>query len=840
MLIQVAIRYIAPKIKRTKRIFIDAERDVSELQETIQTQFGIPIKEQIIRFTVKNFEVRIVAGFSLDFYEIGNNAFLQVSRLEVSTDEEEQGEENNAEDELMNENYIRRMETINRLRIAERATNFELQTIKEVEENEDEDDKQVAMLKKTFMDITKLKAVKEFQPFLQSLLTLDIISQMAVLENTDKVGWTGIHYAVLYNEEYVISELLKVFKKEILSLISEDGWSPIFLAVHNKHWNLFNLMLEFADQSHLELQTNKGSLLHYIFKHADFDIIEKIVLEKNIDPLKEDFSGKRAVDLLTSDKYEQIMLLLELRKLPTKPISIFGEVEKNSFFFGWSKRVLHLNAEARTLERYGSLKDYPFKPKEIIPLHGIDKMKFVGYAKDQNTDTNKNFVYDTRNQTIKTASLFKPKDNFMEFSYAGNKHEFRIVSIEQVQIWEASLSIAIEWAKYYDTFITKIKNPNIKEKALKIWKTINKDFEQFNLSKREDLKKLVAAQIKTEEVKKVTFNLPKVGLRDFDVLKLLGRGAFGKVYKVLHKKTKKIFAMKVLRKKNLIKEQQIKYSLIEKRILEQNNTNPFLLSLYFAFQTVENLYMVIDYCPNEDLSVLLNKQPDSCLDERVVKFYMAEIILAIEDLHRRNYIYRDLKPENILIDESGHLKLADFGLAAENIRSANDFAKSFCGSPIYISPEILKSKRSYKTSDYYTMGVVMYELLTGDPPFFNEDIDKLYGLIKKGSFNFPPQRNISESAKDLIRKLINTNPKTRLGAERGIVEIKEHEFFKDINWDKLSRKEIAPPIVFNAVVHNFTQKIPLKDNEYEEKNFHVNNLQGFDYVREDLIDGDDK
>ena len=127
--------------------------------------------------------------------------------------------------------------------------------------------------------------------------------------------------------------------------------------------------------------------------------------------------------------------------------------------------------------------------------------------------------------------------------------------------------------------------------------------------------------------------------------------------------------------------------------------------------------MVIDFCPNEDLSVLLNKQPDLCLEERVVKFYMAEIILAIEDLHRRNYIYRDLKPENILLDESGHLKLADFGLAAENIRSANDFAKSFCGSPIYISPEILKSKRSYKTSDYYTIGVVMYELLTGDPPF---------------------------------------------------------------------------------------------------------------------------
>lgn len=839
MLIQVAVRYIAPKIKKTKRIFIDAERDVSELQEAIQTQFGIPIKEQIIRFTVKNFEVRVVAGFSIDFYEIGNNAFLQVSRLEVSTDEEESIEENNVDEETMNENYYQRMETFNRLRIAERATNFELQTIKEVEENEDEDDKQVAQLRKTFMDITKMKSMKEFETFMQSLMTLDIISQMSVLENTDKVGWMGIHYAVLYNEEHVISELLKVFKKEILTLISEDGWSPIFLAVHNKHWNLFNLMLEHADQSHLELQTNKGSLLHYIFKNADFEIIEKLVLEKHVDPMKEDFSGKRAIDLLSSDRHEQVMLLLELRKLPKKPISLFGEVEKNSFFFGWSKRVLHLNAEARTLERYGSFKDYPFKPKEIIPLHGIDKVSFTGFAKDQNSEGSKNFVYDARNQSIKTESAFRTKDNFMEFYYVGSRHQYRILNSEQVPIWESNLSIAIDWAKYYDTFITKIKNPGIKEKALKIWKNINKDFEQFNLLKREDVKKLQAMKAKVEDEKKVAFRMPKVGLKDFDVLKLLGRGAFGKVYKVLHKKSRKIFAMKVLRKKNLIKEQQIKYSLIEKRILEQNSSNPFLLSLYFAFQTVENLYMVIDYCPNEDLSVLLNKQPDSCLEERVVKFYLAEIVLAIEDLHRRNYIYRDLKPENILLDESGHLKLADFGLAAENIRSANDFAKSFCGSPIYISPEILKSKRSYKTSDYYTMGVVMYELLTGDPPFFNEDIDKLYGLIKKGAFNFPSNKSISESAKDFIRKLISTNPKTRLGAERGIAEIKEHEFFKDINWDKLMRKEIAPPIVFNPVVHNFTQKIPLKDNEYDERNFHINYLQGFDYVREELIDGED-
>lgn len=165
-------------------------------------------------------------------------------------------------------------------------------------------------------------------------------------------------------------------------------------------------------------------------------------------------------------------------------------------------------------------------------------------------------------------------------------------------------------------------------------------------------------------------------------------------------------------------------------ILEKNKDNPFLLSLHFAFQDLNYLYMIVDYCPNGDLSMLLAKQPNHKLSEHTVQNYIAQIILALEDLHRRNFIYRDLKPENILIDKKGYLKLADFGLAANDIKSQNDFARSFCGSPIYLSPEILKSKRTYKVSDYYTLGVVMYELLCGEPPFFTEDINRLYSNIR--------------------------------------------------------------------------------------------------------------
>ncbi len=221
--------------------------------------------------------------------------------------------------------------------------------------------------------------------------------------------------------------------------------------------------------------------------------------------------------------------------------------------------------------------------------------------------------------------------------------------------------------------------------------------------------------------------------------------------------------MKVLRKKYLIRDNQIKYSLIEKRILEGNTGHPFLLSLHFAFQTVENLFMVIDYCPNEDLSRLVLKQTGNKFQENVAKVYIAELVLAIEELHRRKYIYRDLKPENILLDEVGHIKLGDFGLAAENINNPNQFARSFCGSPIYISPEILKYRKTYQCSDFYSMGVVLYELVTGEPPFYDDNIDCLYNKIKSGTFNFASNVNLSENTKNFIIKLMSGNTKNRIG-----------------------------------------------------------------------------
>jgi tRNA A-37 threonylcarbamoyl transferase component Bud32 len=181
----------------------------------------------------------------------------------------------------------------------------------------------------------------------------------------------------------------------------------------------------------------------------------------------------------------------------------------------------------------------------------------------------------------------------------------------------------------------------------------------------------------------------------FEILSLLGTGSFGKVCKVRLKKTNEIFAMKILNKDFLIKHKLLKYAISECNVLKKSKS-PFIITLHYAFQTPENLYMVIDYCPGGDLNFHIQLE---IFEEEEAKFYISELILAIEYLHNHNILYRDLKPENILISSDGHIKLADFGLAKENAN--NNFSKSFCGSPNYLSPEMIKRQGATKSTDIY-------------------------------------------------------------------------------------------------------------------------------------------
>ena len=278
----------------------------------------------------------------------------------------------------------------------------------------------------------------------------------------------------------------------------------------------------------------------------------------------------------------------------------------------------------------------------------------------------------------------------------------------------------------------------------------------------------------------------------------MGQGSFGKVLKVKLKSTGKIYAMKILNKKNLMKQRLLRYAVTECNVLKKAS-HPFIVTLHYAFQTPDFLYMVIDYCPGGDLSFHINK---NLLEENEAKFFIAELVLALEHLHNMDVIYRDLKPENILIDESGHIKLADFGLAKENVAD-NNVTATFCGSNAYLSPEMVNQRGVGKAADIYGIGAILFEMLTGLPPFFTTNLDQLFNNISKNELKFPDYFSNELKSVLKVNDLINyqglthRDPKKRLGVQSK-EEIKKHAFFKEIDWKALASKNIEPPI--NLVV----------------------------------------
>ena len=312
-----------------------------------------------------------------------------------------------------------------------------------------------------------------------------------------------------------------------------------------------------------------------------------------------------------------------------------------------------------------------------------------------------------------------------------------------------------------------------------------------NLSSN-DPKRLLAEMLQRTRTKTIYANhktVKEVKLEDFKILKILGRGSFGKVCLVEYIPTKEIYAMKSLKKDILIEQEQIENTLLEKNILQTINY-PLLCNLIFCFQTEERIYFIMPFLSGGELFQHLRKF--RTFDEYKVKFYGAQIALALEYLHSKGIIYRDLKPENILMDEKGYLRLADFGMAKK--LKNNEKAMSFCGTPEYLAPEIIIGEGHDKNADWWSFGILIYEMLCGLPPFYVENIDQMYELIKSAPLKFPNRIILSDNAKDIIKKLLNRNVKKRLG-NNGIKEIKEHPFFKDIDFNLIEQKKIPAPFV---------------------------------------------
>ena len=337
------------------------------------------------------------------------------------------------------------------------------------------------------------------------------------------------------------------------------------------------------------------------------------------------------------------------------------------------------------------------------------------------------------------------------------------------------------------------------------WNGILEKIDNLNISELE--KEKVKKNIFEKEISKYRKNREKLTIKDYESLSIIGRGAFGEVHVCREKKTGQIVAIKKI-KKNIIENKNQVIHIRNEQLILSKVKSKWIVDLKASFQEGDYLYLIMEFLQGGDLlSLLIQKE---ILSEEESKFYLCEIILAIETLHNLDCIYRDIKPNNILIDKNGHIKLTDFGLAKisdnllnEDININNNDNNdnkhrrnySYVGTCLYTAPEVLSKKEYGKEIDWWSLGVIFYEMIYGYCPFIGKYFKEVHSKVL--NYNnyliFPDKYNISDNAKDLIKKLI-TNSDNRLG-KNGSEEIKSHPFFKGINWNKI--KCMKPPFIPN-------------------------------------------
>eukprot|EP00052_Salpingoeca_macrocollata_P030546 m.319956 g.319956 ORF g.319956 m.319956 type:complete len:480 (+) comp23595_c0_seq1:78-1517(+) len=289
-----------------------------------------------------------------------------------------------------------------------------------------------------------------------------------------------------------------------------------------------------------------------------------------------------------------------------------------------------------------------------------------------------------------------------------------------------------------------------------------------------------------------------INIEHFEMLKVLGKGTFGKVLLAKMKSTGEIFAIKVLKKATVLEKGELVHTLTENSVLAKC-THPFLAALKYSFQSEHHLCFVMEYVNGGELFMHLRRS--KAFGEARGKYYAAEIILALTYLHEQGVVYRDLKLENLLLDSQGHCKITDFGLSKEEMKFGST-TTTFCGTPEYLAPEVLEESEYGRQVDWWGLGIVMYEMITGKLPFNSPvqgDWDALFNAILTAPLKFPADVSgvpLSEECKDLLTKLIERDPTKRLGAGPGDGhDVMAHPFFKDIDFKKLLRKELPPPFV---------------------------------------------
>ena len=457
------------------------------------------------------------------------------------------------------------------------------------------------------------------------------------------------------------------------------------------------------------------------------------------------------------------------------------------------------------------------RDEEILFSDKIKKINKKGWNQDRNIILTDKAIYNLKKTSLKRRidyktiigmSVSKISDEFVihcedidydyQFNSKRKKTIIEIITKNYQAIKGDTLKLfEINLAKL-NTFVTTKKDKEKQQRISRMPTAGQIDVSDYLFGNKSKTNVSSIMPKKGKAMKKSTFQNVDVNIDDFEMIKVIGRGSVGKIYLVKYKNDGNLYAMKSMRKDQLISEGIADNILIERNILLEGQCE-FILTLSFFFQSPERIYFVCPFMKGGDLFHKLKNE--IFFPENIVKFYAAQIAIALQHLHDLGIAYRDLKPENILIGEDGYIKLCDFG-ASVSIRGTEK-ENTFAGSPEYASPEMITYEGHTFMSDWWSFGILIYELLYGNTPFYNVDKNRMFDLITTGAISYPKfiqiegelkPRNykVSEDAKHLINKLLMKDPGARLGT-KGLIEIKKQSFFSGINFEDLKKKKHKAP-----------------------------------------------
>ena len=842
----------------------------SSLKHILFEKYQIPISEQ--KLTVKMANVSLVTmtdEWPLFFFFIKHNSQIFLERIKPY---------NKAEEimSLTKSKYLKSLGLINAPN-SFNSTQKQKTNLFPIQESPNEYNDEIFLQKKSSTlkannSIISTEDIKEL--LLLSIKNNNLLQLQELIDQynqeyikdidmylTESNGWNALHYASYHGYIEIANYLINSLKADI-NCMNKEGFTPLHLAVFKDQEEMVKLLLNTNGINVNCFHNQFGTPLHLACKKRHFKIVSLLVASKADLKIK-DKNGKVPIEVCHDSTIKKLLskLLINSSKLsstsssqtnsstfgkdfpflkniefmPPKPPKAIGYVEKiGNLLPIYRMRYLEVDPFVGTIKRYKSVRDYPRNPNEIIPLIGVTSC-IKEYSDNESNITNINL---------------QNKNTFYYFSVMYNSKEiYRVESNKACKKWIEIINSSVIYSKFWNK-ISK-EYPNTADYLLKQQNDIiiinhhngecKKHIHPLNKQKEKKSPPIIR-RMSTNQLLEDSSNNNGLTFNSFQILDVLGSGTFGKVFKATlkHSSDDKIYAMKVINKRYLIRNNQLKYAITECNVLKQTDS-PFIVTLHFAFQTMENLYMILDYCPGGDLGFHLMSR---LFEENEAKFYIGELILAIEHLHNLDIIYRDLKPENILIDSENHIKLADFGLAKERI-AQGELTQSFCGSPAYLSPEMVQRKGVGKSADIYGIGAVLYEMISGTPPFFSNEIEKLYQNIKKSKLVL--HNYFSDELKDLLKKLLCRDPKKRIGIYNKS-EIKSHPFFKDLDWEKLGRKEITPPLNLVQVkideennknksmngIEEFMRKkqMDFKDVDYNEDNQTLRRIKNYTFLKE--------